>query len=104
MKTYAALICIFLLAGCASVSGYEGLSAEQLTALSKLKDVNVNCIKGSTIWTGPFFSVFVNVDKGVVPEGGVTVSPDCAVTFTNTRVVTTVTTTTTPIAPAVVPK
>jgi hypothetical protein len=43
-----------------------------------------------------FFAVFVNLDKGVIPEGGITVSPDCAVSLTNTRVITTTTVTTTP--------
>ena len=98
MKTVLVLLAIIFLAGCAT-AGYQGMSAEQITALSKMKDANVNCVKGNTVWTGPFISVFLNYDKGVIPEGGISVDGDCKVTLTNTKVTTTVTTVTTPIAP-----
>ena len=94
-----AIIAAVALTGCAT-AGYQGMSAEQIQALAKMKDANINCVKGNTVWTGQFLTVFVNVDKGVIPEGGVTVDGDCKVTLTNTRVVTTTTVTTTPAAPA----
>jgi len=101
MKPTIVLFIIVLLAGCANL-GYQGMSPEQLTALAKMKDANINCIKGQPTLTGPFFAVFVNVDKGVIPEGGITVTPDCGIILTNTRVVTTVTTTTAPVTTTVV--
>jgi len=98
MKTlFSAMIAAALLTACASQGGYQGMSPEQLTAMAKMKDANVNCIKGSTPVTGQFFTVFVTLDKGVIPEGGITVDGDCRIAITNSRVVTTVTTTTTPI-------
>ena len=98
MKIVIALLAIAL-GGCTSMQGYQVMSAEQITALAKMKDANVNCVKGSTVWTGPFITVFVNYDKGVIPDGGLSVDGDCKVTLTNTKVQTTVTTTTTPLTP-----
>lgn len=93
---YLAAIAVLILAGCQNL-GYQSMSPEQLAALAKMKDASVQCVKGSTPLTGAFFTVMVNVDKGVIPEGGITVSPDCNVTLTNTRVTTTTTVTTTPL-------
>lgn len=92
------LLILVLLAGCATQGGYQGMTAEQLAALAKMKDANVQCIKGVTPITGQFLTILVSVDKGVIPEGGITVSPDCAVSVTNTRVTTTTTTVVSPIA------
>jgi hypothetical protein len=92
IKRLAFLAAAIALAGCASQGGYQGMSADQLAALAKMKDANVNCTKGSTLLLGSFLTVFVNLDKGVIPEGGISVSPDCAVTVTNSKVVTTTTT------------
>jgi hypothetical protein len=88
---------LVLLGGCASMNGYQGMSPEQLTAMAKMKDATVNCVKGSTVWTGPYFVVMVQMDKGVIPEGGITVNGDCGVSMTNSKVTTTVTTVTTPV-------
>jgi PBP1b-binding outer membrane lipoprotein LpoB len=92
------VIVLLLLSGCAGVQGYQSMSPEQLAAMAKMKDATVNCIKGSTVWTGPYFVVMVQLDKGVIPEGGITVDGDCKVSMTNSKVTTTVTTVTTPIS------
>lgn len=100
MKSF---VCIWLavllsscVGGCATTPGYQGMSADQITALATMKDANVNCTKGSTPLTGSFITVFVNLDKGVIPDGGITVDGDCKTTLTNTKVITTVTTVTAP--------
>ena len=96
MKTLILLLATILIGGCATGLGYQGMSADQIAALAKMKDANIQCIKGNTPMAGSFLIVMVNLDKGVIPEGGITASPDCAVTLTNSRVITTTTVTTTP--------
>lgn len=103
MKIITAIAILFILSACANQGGYQGMSADQIAALAKMKDANVNCTKGSTVAFGNFFAVFVNLDKGVIPEGGITVSPDCAVSVTNSRVTTTTTTVVAPLAPTAKP-
>lgn len=92
------LLCLGL-SGCAGLgsAGYQGMSADQIKALALMKDANVNCVKGGNAITGPFLTVFVNYDKGVIPDGGISVDGDCKVTMTNNKVQTTVTTITTPL-------
>ena len=104
MKLLAALITVAVLSGCAGTggSGYASMTPEQLNALAKMKDASVQCIKGSTPFTGPFLTVLVTMDKGVIPEGGVTVDGDCRVSLTNTKVITTTTVTTSPVPVPVV--
>lgn len=69
-----------LLSGCMTNSAYENMSAEQITALSKLKDANVACVIVNSPW-GRGVSVFANLDRGVIHEGVVTVDGDCKVTI-----------------------
>jgi hypothetical protein len=88
---------VLLLAGCASQGGYQGMSAEQITALATMKDMNANCVKGQTPITGSFVTVFVNVDAAVIDNGSVTVTADCAVTFSNQQTPKPGTTTTTTV-------
>jgi len=92
------LVCLAAsLAGCASNS-YQGMTAEQISALASMKDANVNCVVLTTPW-GTSRTVFVNVDSSVIDSGGVTATPDCAVTFSNAAPAKpgTVTTTTTTV-------
>lgn len=106
IRTTLFAFAVLALAGCISgcaTQGYQGMTSDQIAALAKMKDANVNCVKGSTPLTGSFITVFVNLDKGVIPDGGISVDGDCKVVLTNTRVTTTVTTTTTPVQPAAVP-
>jgi hypothetical protein len=93
MKTILISIAILTLSGCAQLGGYQSMSPDQLIAMAKMKDATVNCIKGSTVWTGPYYIVMVQMDKGVIPEGGITVDGDCQLSMTNTKVIKTITTT-----------
>lgn len=70
-----------LMVGCGAV-GYQNMSPEQLQALSKMKDANANCIIANTPW-GRGVSIYVNLDKGVIPSGSVTIDGDCKVTISN---------------------
>jgi hypothetical protein len=76
-----------LLGGCAATSsaGYQGMSVEQISALAKMKDANINCVIINSPW-GKGVTIFVNVDKGVVPSGTVTVDSECKVILTNETV------------------
>lgn len=92
------VITVLGLMGCATgLGGYQSMTPEQLLAMAKIKDATVNCVKGSTIWTGPYFIVMVQLDKGVIPDGGIGVDGDCKISLSNHKVITTVTTVTTPV-------
>lgn len=81
MKRTIAGIALFL-TGCGGV-GYQGMSAEQIQAIGKIKDASINCVKTPTPW-GWATVQFVNLDKGVLPNGGVVTSDqECKVTITN---------------------
>lgn len=73
------------LAGCGTTGGYQGMSAEQISALAKMKDANINCIKAINM-TGSVTTIFLNLDKGVVPAGNVTVNAECQMSITNAPV------------------
>lgn len=75
------LLSVLLLAGCQTM-GNQGLTADQLKAVAADKNFSAVC---STM-VGPWGSgkvVYVNVDRTVVVNGQVTVSPDCVVTMSN---------------------
>lgn len=74
-----------VIAGCVSLpADPTKMSAEQLKEWAKDKNANISC--GSTISTlGKFGVVSVVIDKGLVPNGSVTVDADCKVTITNTK-------------------
>ncbi len=80
MKT--SILLLTLLMGCASPGAYQGMTAEQITALAKMKDANVACVILNAPW-GRGVTTFVNLDKGVIPSGTVTVDGECKVTMTN---------------------
>ena len=83
MKTAPLIIalCVFVLTGCAGF-GQSNLSAAQLTALAKDKSIGVMTNEVSGIW-GTLKSKVVNVDKSVLIDGVVTVSPDGSVSISN---------------------
>lgn len=76
-----AIILLFLVAGCAGFGG-SNMSAEQIKASAAAKDANVVCVQGTGPW-GKANTVYVNIDKGVVASGAVSVDGECKVTFTN---------------------
>lgn len=81
MKKAIAIVTVLLAAtGCASM---QGMTPEQLEAAAKSKDANAMCTKANSRLVGDVTTVYVNIDKGVITDGALTVSPDCAVTFTN---------------------
>lgn len=77
-------ICVlaFVLSGCASFNA-PTMSADQLKAVAADKNFSAVCATGTGVW-GTVKTVYVNVDKSVVPNGGITVdSNTCSVTMTN---------------------
>ena len=77
---------LLLLTGCASMLGtapVQEMTAKQLHEFAKIKDAAITCINIGTPW-GRQSALFLNVDKGVVINGALTVDPDCKATMTNT--------------------
>ncbi len=79
----AIIVAVLLLAGCQTMPGTTNMTPEQLTAIAKDKSFAVVCSTVAGPWgTGKF--IYVTDDKGVIASGGISVSPDCVVTMTNT--------------------
>lgn len=75
----AALLVVALgLAGCGTFS----MSAEQIKASAAAKDANVVCVQGVGPW-GKANTVYLNVDKGVIASGMVSIDGECKVQFSN---------------------
>lgn len=70
-----------ILAGCAGPFGMAG-SPEQIHELAKVKDANVTCIIANTPY-GKGSALFLNLDKGVIASGQVTIDDACKTTITN---------------------
>ena len=72
-----------MLSGCSMLPlNIEKMSAEQIREFAKIKDANIMCIKMNTPY-GNATGVYLNVDKGVVPNGTVSVDDSCKATVTN---------------------
>lgn len=82
MKFIISALATLALTACMGTMGYSGMSADQIKALGK--ESNISCVDGTSVW-GRVRSIFINVDKGVVDDGGVEVSADCNVKFLNKR-------------------
>lgn len=75
------LILAALLAGCANLPGDPSkLSAEQLREIAKDRGASAACTVITTPW-GPQRTVYVQLDKGTVPSGSVTMTADCQVSI-----------------------
>ena len=73
------------LTGCAGLFPnvqIEKMTAEQIKEVAKIKDAGVTCVSLGTPW-GRQSALFVNLDKGVIASGAVTVDPDCKASITN---------------------
>ena len=72
------------LTGCAGLSSlpFDKMSAEAIKEVAKIKDAGITCVSLGTPW-GRQSALFVNVDKGVIASGAVTVDPDCKASITN---------------------
>lgn len=55
------------------------MSPEQILASSKAKDANVVCVHASGLW-GEATTVYINVDRGVIADGGIAVGDACVTT------------------------
>jgi hypothetical protein len=81
------ILFVLLLAGCwggqTMPVHIDQMTPEQLAAYAKIKDANVMCIIANTPY-GQARALFVNVDKGVVPNGMVKVDDQCKAEITNT--------------------
>ena len=86
MRALAIASLALALSGCASMLGtapVQEMTAKQLHEFAKIKDAAITCINIGTPW-GRQSALFLNVDKGVVINGALTVDPDCKATMTNT--------------------
>ena len=86
MRALALARLALALRGCASMLGtapVQEMTAKQLHEFAKIKDAAITCINIGTPW-GRQSALFLNVDKGVVINGALTVDPDCKATMTNT--------------------
>lgn len=72
------VILALALTGCAINTGF-GLKADELVALSKIKDANASCLAIHATLYGDAIMVFASVDKGITAEIGV--GKDCALTI-----------------------
>ena len=83
MRLVGALL-LLALSGCATLPGDPAMmTAEQLREVVKDKTATVGCATVQTPYKGN--TVFVNLDKGVLQVGEVTISSDCTITIKNDR-------------------
>lgn len=74
---FAALV---LFGGCANTvpADPSKLSAQQLEALAKDRGASAACTVANTPW-GPARTIYVQLDRGVIPIGTVSVDAECKV-------------------------
>ena len=71
-----------LLTGCATLPGDPAkMTAEQLRETVKDKSANVSCATVQTPYKGN--AVFLNLDKGVLAVGEISIDAECKVTIRN---------------------
>jgi hypothetical protein len=78
------LVLLAFLGGCATTGGVDmsKLNGEQLKAMVADKNFTAICSNlAGTGGAGKF--VYVNIDKTVVTNGAISVTPDCTVTMSN---------------------
>lgn len=76
------MLAALALSACASMAG-PNMDAAQIKEIVKDKSGSVVCATVMGPW-GTGKTVVVNLDSGVVRNGGVTVDPNCVVTVTTT--------------------
>jgi len=81
MKMLAVVLMVGLLAGCAPFNP-ASMSPEQLAAFAKIKDATVTCIIANTPY-GKGSGLYINLDKGVLTSGTVTIDDACKTTISN---------------------
>jgi len=74
-------IFLLALAGCSVLPMHvDQMTPEQISAYAKMKDVSVMCIIANTPY-GKATGNYLNLDKGVIPCGTLTVDDACKVTL-----------------------
>lgn len=81
MRALAVALVGLLLTGCTLAA--TQMSADQLKEIAKVKDASVTCIIANTPY-GKATALFVNLDRGVIPAGGITVDDACKVSLSTT--------------------
>jgi hypothetical protein len=78
-----ALLLTLTLTGCATTLPMDAsrMTPEQIREAVKDKSANIGCVSIKAPYPGN--SVLLNLDKGVVNVGEVSVAPDCTVTIRN---------------------
>lgn len=82
MKRILAATAALTLSGCMSSMGLQGMSAEQIKAMGK--ESNVSWFETVAPW-GSARGMFMNIDKSVIDEGGLSIGKDGTVEFRNKR-------------------
>ena len=85
MKTAAVIMTALLLAGCAATlpADPSKMTAEQLKETIKDKSATIACATVQTPYKGN--TALVNLDKGVLAVGEVTIDSDCKITIKNDK-------------------
>ena len=81
------LLLVLLLAGCNTIPANPSFTPEQLAALVKDKSAAAVCVQ-VVAPAGTVRMAYVNLDKGVLPNGAVSVDPsnaNCVVTMSNAK-------------------
>jgi hypothetical protein len=74
------ILLIVAISGCAGGLGYQGMTADQISAAVKDKSAGIACVSGK--YAGASVnSLFVNTDKGL--SVNMTIDVDCKATFTS---------------------
>jgi hypothetical protein len=81
MKITFSILALLVLTACAA-NGYQNMTPEQIAATAKMKDANINCVIIASPW-GKGVTTFLNLDKGVLPVGTITVDSECRITIRN---------------------
>ena len=80
----AVVLATVLLTGCSAMMPvhFDKMTPDQIKEYAKIKDASVMCLIANTPY-GQARALYVNVDKGIVPNGTVTVDDQCKATITN---------------------
>ena len=80
---YLIVVLVILLGGCASLpASPTAMTPEQLKEWSKDKNANVVCVVANTPY-GKGSALYLNLDKGVIVSGTITVDDACKTVITN---------------------
>lgn len=85
--TTAALVAVALVAACAQPmplpNNHAAMTPEQIRAATSDRNANVACASFDALLYGKVSTVYVVLDRAVLPAGTVSVGADCAVTITS---------------------